>query len=116
MPTTPVIKGDNTIVWGSDGVYSSGIITSGRKRRSAQKTQIADNNGFTVTVIYFDHNNQCEFEAVVQTAVPSLEIGDQIEIGGVTGALIDDIETMWENTREKKYRVVATAYDGLTLS
>lgn len=116
MPTTPTIKGDNTIVWGSDGVYSSGIIVSGRKRRSAQKVLIKDNNGFTVAVIYFDHNNQCEFEAVVQTAVPTLEIGDQIEIGGVAACLIDDIETMWENEREKKYRVVATAYDGLSLS
>lgn len=113
MPTTPTIKGDNTIVWGTDGVYSSGIITSGRKTRSAQKAQVADNNGFTVAVIYYDHNNSCEFEAVVQTALPDLEIGDDIEIGGVTTAHIDDIETMWENTREKKYRIRATAYDGI---
>jgi len=116
MPTTPTIKGDNTIVWGSDNVYASGIIVSGRKLRSAQKAQIADNNGFTVAVIYYDHNDQCEFEAVVQTAVPSLAIGDQISIGGVTTALIDDIEEMWENTREKKYRIRATAYDGVSLA
>lgn len=116
MSTTPTIKGNNTILWGSGGLRSSGLIARGRKQRTADKAVVLDNNGYVVTVIYFNHRHETEFEAVVETALPEIAIGDAIEVGGVASCLVDDIEVMWENNRERKYRVTATAYDGVVIT
>lgn len=116
MSTTPTIKGNNTILWGSGGLRASGLISRGRVSRTSDKSFVLDNNGFTSAVIYFNHRNETEFEAVVETALPEIAIGDPIEVGGIASCLVDDIEIMWENNRERKYRISATAYDGVVLN
>ncbi|WP_309400577.1 hypothetical protein [Cerasicoccus maritimus] len=115
MPqTTPVIQGDGTVIWGSGNAHSTGLIVSGRKLRTADTKTILDNNGFTKSKVWFNHRNECEFEAIVQTAVPEMETGDAITIGGVASCMVDDVEEMWRNNEEAKFRVRATAYDGIT--
>lgn len=116
MPN-PVIRGDNTVLWGTSGVYSgsgAGFITTGRKRATAEKLEIKDNNGFTVATIYFDNKTECEFEMIVKTAAPTLAIGDGLTICGVAYALVDDFEEMWAQADVRKLRVKATNYVGIT--
>ena len=113
MSTTPVIKGNGNILWGTDGVYSSGIIVSGRTLRTADTKLVLDNNAFAAAKVYFNHRNECEFEAITQSSVPALAIGDAVSIGGVANCLVDDIETIWVQDGEQKWKVKATAYDGI---
>lgn len=114
MPTTPTLKGDGTVNWGTAAVYASGIITNGRKLRTSDTAFVLNNVGFAVTKIYFNHRNECEFEMIVQTAAPTLAIGDTVTIGGVSDCLVDDTESMWKQDDVEKFRVKATAYDAIT--
>lgn len=109
----PVIRGDNTILWGAGGVFSgtgAGIIQTGRKRKNCEKVEIKDVNGFTVAVVYFDNKTELEFEMYVKTAAPAINEGDGLTICGVAYALVDEVEEMWANNDGRKYRVRATNY------
>jgi len=116
MSGSPVIKGDNTVVWGSNGVYSTGIIVSGSKQLSGEKMEVKDNNGFVVAAIYFDDKNQCDFEMIVQTAAPDLARGDQITICGLLNCLVDETDEKWAQNDVRKFSVKATKYLGMTLT
>src|SRR4051812_5203502 len=82
----PTVKGDSSVVWGAGSVVSTavhaagavtlGIITDAEKGSSADKIEIMDENGFVVTVVYFNNKNECSFGMIVKTSVPSLDIGD----------------------------------------
>lgn len=114
MLNVPVIRGDNTVLFGADGVYSgNGIIVGGNKRLNGEKLEVADENGYVVAVIYFNEKNECSFEMIVKTAAPALERGDEIEICGVAACLVDDTEEIWANKDTRKFRVNATKYAGI---
>lgn len=116
MPEEPIIVGDQSVVWGTEGVYSEGYVVSANNRRTGEKLEIQDNNGFTVAVIYFDHKNECQFEIMVKTAAPALERGDAITIGGVANCLVDDTDKVWGNREVQRLRVTATKYDGVVIA
>lgn len=110
MPSSPTIKGDNTVVWGTGGVYASGIITRGSVKTTGEKFLVKDNNGFTVTAIYFDDRNEASFEMITQTSDPSLARGDYITIGGVANCIVEEVEKMWEQGGVRKFAVTAVKY------
>lgn len=115
MANTPTIKGNNKVLWGTNGLYGEGVITeSGSTRLTGDKVEIEDNDGSAVAVIYFNDKHECSFTMVIQTAAPELARGDAITIGGVTDALVDDVETVWERRDVRKLRVNATKYSGIT--
>lgn len=115
MSNVPVIKGDNTVLFGADGVYSgSGIITGGNKKSEAEKLEVIDENGFVVSVIYFNNKKECSFDMVVKTAAPDLAPGDTITICGVALCLVDNCEEIWAQKDVRKFRVSATKYAGIT--
>lgn len=117
MANTPVIKGNNTVLWGTGGLYGTGeIVESGSTRLTGDKLEIEDNDGFVVTAIFFNDKHECSFSMVVKTTVPTLKRGDAITIGGVADALVDDMETVWERRDVRKVRVNATKYSGLTVA
>lgn len=118
MPNNPVIKGDNTVIWGASGLYTTanGIITGGNKKLEGELLEVKDENGFTVATIYFDDKNKFSFEMIVKTAAPTLARGDAITVAGVTGALVDDTEEIWAQADVRKFRVNATKYTGMTLA
>jgi hypothetical protein len=114
MSNVPVIRGDNTVLFGSEGVYTgNGIITGGNKRLNGEKLEVADETGYIVAVIYFNEKNECSFEMIVKTAAPDLERGDEIEICGVAACLVDDTELIFANKDVQKFRVNATKYAGI---
>jgi len=89
MPGSPTIKGDNTVQFGSSGVYASGIIVSGSKKNGSESITVQDNNGYTVA---------------------------QITIAGVANCLVQDSEQMWNQKEVRKFRVRAKKWSGMTLA
>jgi hypothetical protein len=115
MSNIPVIKGDNTVLFGADGVYSgSGLVTGGNKKTDAEKIEVPDANGFVVAVIYFNNKNECSFEMIVKTAAPTLVPGDTITLCGVAACLVDNAEEIWAQKDVRKFRVTATKYAAIT--
>lgn len=111
----PTIVGDNTVIWGTGGIYSgTGIITDAEVGDSSDKMEIQDENGFTVAVIYFNQKNECQFNMIVKTSMPTLEIGDLISIGGVANCQVENIRRMWKQNDVAKYAITAVRYSGLT--
>lgn len=110
MPSSPTIKGNNTVIWGSGGVYATGIIVRGNVKTTGEKFLVKDNNGFTVTAIYFDDRNECSFEMITQTSDPTLARGDFITIGGVASCIVEETEKMWEQNGVRKFTVTAVKY------
>jgi hypothetical protein len=118
MPNNPTIKGDNTVIWGASGLYTTanGIITGGNKKAESEQLAVKDENGFTVAVIFFDQKNKFSFEMIVKTSAPALAVGDPITVAGVVNALVDDTEEIWAQADTRKFRVNATKYSGMTLT
>lgn len=69
-----------------------------------------DNDGFTVTVIYFDDRGECSFEMIVQSSAPSLSRGDAITVAGLTNCLVEDTEEIWAEQNVRKFAVTACKY------
>src|SRR5688500_18778027 len=115
MPNAPTIKGNNTIIWGTEGQYT-GLVVRARNRLTGEMDKVADNVGFTVSAIYFDDQRQCEVEIIVQTAAPTLARGDEVTICGVADCLVDETEQNWENKGTSKFTVQATRFLGMTLA
>jgi len=116
MPTTPttftggtIVGTPSDIIWGSDGVFSSGIITSARKHVGGDKREIKDNFGNVAVVVYFNEKNECEITVLAQTSIDIPTRGDTITIAGVL-CLVDDTEENWTNEKEKSFNVKATRY------
>lgn len=108
------VRGNNTVKWGTNGVYATGIITKGNKKRASDKKVILDNDGNAAIVIYFNHRNECSFTMIRTTSDPEFEIGDIITIGGATNCIVDDISDDYTQGSEQQLTVSATAYDGIT--
>lgn len=114
---SPRIVGDNTILFGTAGVYGSGIIVSSASNKlDGDKLEIKDNKGSVTTVIYFNDKNQCSFEMLVSAAAPTLARGDAITIGGVVNCLVDNTELKWTNDNTQKFTVNATRYPNVTIA
>lgn len=111
---TPTIKGNGNILWGTGGFYTGAIVISGRVLKTSDKEIILDGAGFAAAIIYFNMREEGEFELIVETSVPDLEIGDFITIDGGTGFMVDDTELMAEQRGAKKFRVRATKYSQIT--
>lgn len=116
MSNTATIKGDTSVVWGVRGKAGdsiAGILQSVRNQLTGEMVEIADEDGFTVAKIFFNHKNELEVTVLVKTSFPVFARGDTVSIGGVTNAMVDDFEKQWENKGVAKYTLKATAYSGI---
>lgn len=114
MPNSPTIVGDNTVLWGTSGVYSgTGIVVSGSKALGSEKLEVADEDGFTVAVIYFNHKHQCDFEMIVKTAAPALDIGDFITLCAVVDCVVENVTEVWTQKDNRRLRVTAIKYEAI---
>ncbi len=105
-----VIKGNNTITWGAGDAGSLGKIQSGSRKLGGDKVELLDENGEVFTAVYFNDKNECEFEAIFLSSITLPARGDTINIGGLIGALVDDIEEKWANNNAKMFTIRATKY------
>ncbi len=109
------LVGDNTVLWGADGLYGTGqIIRDMSVRTTGEKLEIQNSEGDTVTVIYFDEKQECSVMIVVKTSAPTLARGDFITIGGVADAIVDETELMAENRNVRTFRITATKYENIS--
>ena len=113
----PVIKGDSTILWGTNsGTTLAGLIVSVKNQLTGEMVEVPDNNGFTVAVVYFNDKNECEVEMIIQTAAPTLARGDYVTIMGIANCQVQDITLSWEQKGVRKYNVKACKYVGIPAS
>lgn len=106
----PTIKGNNLVTWGAGSAAGLGVIQSASNKLGGEKVELADEDGETFCVIYFDDKDECEFEAIMQTGVSLPARGGEIEIGGVAAALVDEVELKWANREAKRISIRATKY------
>jgi hypothetical protein len=110
------IKGDTSVLWGTGGLTQtsySGILTAVRDQRTGEMVEVSDVNGFTTSVVFFNHRHECEIHVVVQTAFPTWDRGSVITINGIATCIVTNFEKMWENKKVAEYSVKATAWDGI---
>ena len=109
-PAYPIQKGDATVAWGADGIYEADFIQSGSSKRTAQKKTLADSEGNTGAVVFFDGSRQVSVEFARKTTQEEIHGGDSITIAGVA-ALVDDVDVKYANADFQMLTVTATAYD-----
>jgi len=86
QPTAPVIIGDNTIAWGTGGIYSGGgIAETADIVGNAKAQEVANTVGFTAAVVYFDHQQEINITCTGEGSAPSFSPGDVVSVCGVTG-------------------------------
>ena len=88
MANEVIIKGGETIVWGTDGVYSGTIVTAYDSTKSSQVKEIKDNFGRTCVVVLYDKKQEITIE-IIAAAASTLEVGDVITVNGVSGVVMN---------------------------
>ncbi len=90
LPTAPVIIGDNTILWGTGGIYAGGgIVESASIVGNAEAQEIANTSGFAKAVVYFNQTQDIEAECTCEGEVaPSFNVGDSVTLCGVAGCYV----------------------------
>ncbi|BET67208.1 hypothetical protein ASA1KI_21260 [Opitutales bacterium ASA1] len=116
MPGSPTIKGDNTVLFGSGGLYATGIIESGTLRKIAEVVLVPDNNGYDVSKIYFNERKEADINVIVQTAAPDLDTGDEVTVKTEAGFLVDETTETWAQKNVRKFNFKATKHMGMTLA
>jgi len=116
MSNVATIKGDNTVLWGtSGGTTLAGIIVRVRNQLTGEMVEVPDENGFTISVVYFNDKNELEVEMIVQTSYPTIARGTVVTIMGLS-CLSGDYEKVWEQKGVRKYTLKATLWSGFTPS
>jgi hypothetical protein len=94
---SPVIKGDNTILWGtSAGTTMAGLIVSVKDQLTGEIVEVPDDNGFATSVVFFNDKHECEADMIIQTAAPTLARGTFVTIMGNANCMVTDITITWE--------------------
>ena len=89
LPTAPVIVGDNSIAWGTSGIYTGGgLVESASIVGNAEAQKVFQNKGFTASVVFFDQNQEIELTATVEGTAPSFSPGDSVTVCGVAGCIV----------------------------
>jgi hypothetical protein len=100
------LKAGVTATWGTGEVAHTafGIVTKASKKHGAERDKIADIDGDTVGVIYFDDNDAITLDIICKTGMAEPAAGDSISVMGIV-AIVDDHELTWEQKATKKMSV-----------
>ncbi len=88
MANEPIIKGDNTIVWGcpTSGVSPSiGYLQSAKRKDSCDKDYVEDAIGNRVTAVLRNFNGELTLEFIIKGTFTEPKIGDAVTCLGKTG-------------------------------
>jgi hypothetical protein len=110
MAVVTKIASGSTVKWGTTGTGpdSYGKIQRTSRKRTAERTKLLDENGETLTAVYFDAKDQCEIEVLLLSGTPPAR-GASITIAGLA-CLVDEVETKWANNNAKMLTIRATKY------
>ena len=118
MAGTEIIKGVSTISWGIGQIATiTGIKNqSATEKRKTEKAVVKDENGKTISVIYFDPTTEVSLKAVYNGyTFPA--IGDTVAITPMTSGanfLCEEIDVEYANANEVRLTLTLKAYDGIS--
>lgn len=120
MPNNFVVKGTAgaNIDWGTDTVAYTGIgiIISATQKLTGKTLELADRQGNTNIVIFFDDKKEYSIDVIVDTSITPPVRGDAVTIAGRSGILVHDVEKKWENEKECMLTITGTFYAQLALA
>lgn len=108
------LKSGVDVVWGTSSVAITGygIVRNASRKRGSEKEKIADENGFTCGVVYFDHTDEVELEISCKSVMTPPTIGDDFAVFGLTGQ-VQDYSFKWDYKGVKVFTVSVTKWDGM---
>jgi len=111
-PANYRIVGNQNAEFGTESVGGAGIgvILSASRKDSGDKLEIKDTNGNVFIVIYFNDKGECEIKAIFDSTVTLPVRGDTLDICGLVGTLVDEIDHDWDNGRERQVTIRSTFY------
>jgi hypothetical protein len=117
MPVNYTIVGDQDIEFGTDGVgYTAiGVIVSASRKLGGDKLEIKDREGNVYAVVYFNEKNECEIEAIFDAGVTIPDRGAAIDVCGVIDVLVDEVEHVWENEKERMLKIRGIKYSRISV-
>lgn len=111
-----LIRG-RSAVWGiateSGDTYAGGIVQGQEILRDGEVDYIFDDEGFTITEIFFDDRDECSIDVLCEAATALPERGDDIAIAGVD-CIVQSATLKWEKKAWKMLNVKAKKFPNLT--
>jgi hypothetical protein len=107
--TTPTIKGDTTITWGTDSQYSIGYVQRVRDLSTGAEAEIEDGDGEAVALVLYNARHEMEADIIIKTGDTLPARGDDITIAGEAGICLE-VERTWENKGVLKGSIKAKKY------
>jgi len=101
------IKLGTAITWGAPTALgaSKGIVLSCEAKSTAKMHEQLDADGGLASAIYHDQREEVTVEILADPAAVQPDIGDSINIGGVTAVLVTEATTKWSTTEGKKFSI-----------
>ena len=113
--STAKIKG-RQVIWGivpgAGDTHAAGIITRIGRKKLGSDEFVYDNEGFTITQIFYDDTDEVSVDVLCETATEQPERGDAITIAGVA-ALVQTSDLAWEQKAVKKLNITAKKFVNL---
>lgn len=107
----------NTIVIGTTGVQSTGLITSASDRTTGDKIVITGNDGWDQVVIYLNTRNEWDFEVIMDASTVIPTRGSTIAFNNNANyGAVEECTVSWANKSEKKLRITGVKHSGVTYS
>ncbi len=122
---TPTIKGlPSDVEWSSAGArkdsagvagtYGTAMVLSASRQHTGKKKEYNGTDGYTKIAVYYDEQDKCEIELLMQAAISPPARGTLIKICGVDVVIVDDINHVWANEELRILRVSGTKYPDIT--
>ena len=103
------------IVPGSGDTHASGIMTKIGRKKAGDTDFIFDNEGFTITEIFYNDTDEVSVDVICEAATAQPENGDDIIIAGVA-AIVQTSDLAWEQKAAKKLTITAKKFINLVAS
>lgn len=103
--------GNRQVVWGTDGTYENGfIVDNASVKNASDQTAIADNNGNTVLLVFFNERKECSITVLANKDATIPAAGDAITIANVANCIVTDATENWTKGAAKSISINATFY------
>lgn len=104
-------------IWGvvteSGDTHAAGLILSQGRQIVSESDGIADNEGFTITKVYFDQRDECDIDVICEAATAAPDIGDDIQIAGID-CIVESCDLKWQQKGWKGLNIKAKKYSQMT--
>jgi hypothetical protein len=101
------IKLGQDIVWGTEtaGTLSQGKILSCDSKSGGKMFEQEDENGETYSVVFYDDTEEITVEVLAGASATKPARGAELDIAGVTDALVIDSTEKWVAGQTKKFSI-----------